>query len=184
MKSVCIDCGHGGKDSGAVGHELSEEDYNLIIGSLISAQLRESGISTFQTRAFDKHLSPVKQIDLAMRCELANKNKCDLFVSIHANAAESDKAEGFEIFYSSEAGRIYAQAVLASFMSFFPEQKVRGVKMTKELFVLKHTNMSAILIEGGFITNSKEAVYLKDEKKQVLFATAVTKGLLSVLNKE
>lgn len=182
VKRICIDPGHGGKDPGAVDHGINEEDFNLIIGSMVACQLRQLMFSVVQTRAFDEHLDEVKSKDLQARCNIANVNKCDLFVSIHANAAEQDTAEGFEVFYSSDAGRLAAEAVLNSFKRFFPSHKIRGTKKTGGLYVLNQTDMPAILIEGGFITNPSESEFLKDEKKQVAFASSISQGLYQYFN--
>lgn len=182
IKRICIDPGHGGKDPGAVDHGICEEDFNLIIGSMVAAQLRQLMFSVVQTRAFDQHLDEVKSKDLQARCDMANVNKCDLFVSIHANAAEQDTAAGFEVFYSSDAGRLAAEAVLNSFKRFFPTHKIRGTKKTGGLYVLNKTDMPAILIEGGFITNPAEAEFLKDAKQQVTFASSISQGIYQFFN--
>lgn len=182
-KTICIDPGHGGKDPGAVDHSLHEEDFNLIISSLVSAMLRQNGFNVFQTRAFDEHLGETKIEDLNRRCEIANKNACNLFVSIHANAADRDKAKGFEVLYSSQNGMKAAVHVLDSFKEFFPENQSRGLKQRTRIYVLKHTRMPAILIEGGFLTNPSEVEFLKDEKKQIRLATAITNGIESYFRK-
>lgn len=182
IKRICIDPGHGGKDPGAIDHGIHEEDFNLIIGSMVSCQLRQLMFSVLQTRAYDEHLNEVKSKDLQARCDIANTNKADLFVSIHANAAEQDTAEGFEVFYSSDAGRLVAECVLKSFVKFFPSHKIRGLKKATGLYVLNHTDMPAILIEGGFITNPLEAEFLKDAKQQVLFATSISQGIYKFFN--
>ena len=177
IKRVCVDPGHGGKDPGAVDHSVHEEDFNLIIASMISEQLRQLMNSVVQTRAFDEGKS------LSDRCKMANDNNCDVFVSIHANAAEQDRAQGFEIFYMSESGKLLATEILNSVKALIPGLKIRGVKKSNGLYVLKHTKMPAVLVECGFITNPSEADFLKDEKSQVLMATAISQGILKYFKK-
>ena len=177
VKNICVDPGHGGKDPGAVDHSIHEEDFNLIISSMVAAQLRQVMFSVVQTRAYDETKS------LGDRCKIANDNNCNVFVSVHANAAEQDRAEGFEIFCMSDSGKLLATDILNSVQALIPGLKIRGIKKSRGLYVLKHTRMPAVLIECGFITNPEEAGFLKDEKSQVLMATAISQGILKHFKK-
>ncbi len=85
LKKVVIDAGHGGKDPGAVGSIVYEKDVVLSIalklGELIKKNIKD--VEVVYTR--DKDIF----IPLHKRSEIANKNKADLFISIHANAIEN-----------------------------------------------------------------------------------------------
>ena len=52
-KTICIDAGHGGKDSGAVGNRLLEKDVVLNIAKILKAQLLEKGFNVCMTREDD-----------------------------------------------------------------------------------------------------------------------------------
>lgn len=172
---VCIDPGHGGNpgegDPGAVAHALQEADFNLIIASLVHSQLEDLGYYVVQTRSFDKF------IKLQDRTRMANETACDIFISIHANAASSTGAEGMEVLYLSNDGKGIASYVLDEMISYFTDMKSRGLKKRNDLYVLKKTDMPAILIECGFLTNEGDSLVLKDEDNQIRMATAISTGV-------
>ncbi|MBR1878461.1 MAG: N-acetylmuramoyl-L-alanine amidase [Paludibacteraceae bacterium] len=92
--TLVLDPGHGGKDAGAVGKISMEKDLNLKlalkVGELINAQYPD--VNVVYTRSTDVF------IPLQTRADIANKNNADLFISIHANSAESKAAHGVETF--------------------------------------------------------------------------------------
>lgn len=171
MIKICIDPGHGGKDSGAVSHDLEEQSSNLIIASLVYSYLSGRMTPCFMTRFSDVFVT------LDGRCKIANEKQASHFVSIHANAAENTRAEGFEIFYGSESSKAFAESVYKKVQSFFPKMKFRGIK-PGPFYVLKYTKMPSILIECGFVSNEKDALLLKDENHQILMAQAIAEGIL------
>jgi len=92
---VVIDAGHGGKDTGTIGHNgLLEKDLVLDValrlGKLISQKL---GADVVYTRSDDTF------IPLGERTAIANRAKADLFISIHANASSDSSATGVETYY-------------------------------------------------------------------------------------
>lgn len=91
---VVIDAGHGGKDHGATGHRgLKEKDVNLGIAKKVADRLKKVGIKVALTRDEDEYIS------LDERAQLANEKQASVFVSIHANAAESRAARGVETYF-------------------------------------------------------------------------------------
>ncbi|MBN2384816.1 N-acetylmuramoyl-L-alanine amidase [bacterium] len=95
VRSITIDPGHGGKDSGAIGPSgLKEKDIVLTISKLLRDQLkRKYGLEVFLTRETDIFLP------LAERTATANNNKSDLFLSIHTNSGRRKNTTGFEVYY-------------------------------------------------------------------------------------
>jgi N-acetylmuramoyl-L-alanine amidase len=92
---VVLDAGHGGDDLGAVGVENAlEKDVVLRIAKnvqiLLEDRLRARVVLTRDSDSF---------ISLADRTRIANENKADLFISIHANASEQKNAQGIETYY-------------------------------------------------------------------------------------
>jgi N-acetylmuramoyl-L-alanine amidase len=92
---VVIDAGHGGSMPGAVGKLSKEKDINLKvahrIGKLISDNFDD--VSVIYTRKGDE------TVELFKRAEIANKNKADLFISIHCNSVDNNpSAQGVETF--------------------------------------------------------------------------------------
>lgn len=162
---IVIDPGHGGHDTGTQSiskPRYQEKSLNLITAQFVRDYLQQLGYQVFLTREKDRYVS------LDKRAKLANERKPTLFVSIHYNAALSAEAEGVEVFYyhSKEnkertiKSKQLAQAALKSILEN-TKAKSRGVKQGNYA-VIRETNMPAILIEGGFVTNEKELQKLKD----------------------
>ena len=93
-KTIVIDPGHGGKDPGALGTgTLQEKGIVLSISVKLREILTAKGYTVLMTRDTDRFI-PLKK-----RTEFATQHKADLFLSIHANAAETSKANGIETYY-------------------------------------------------------------------------------------
>lgn len=96
---VCLDPGHGGTDSGAVGFYLAEKEVCLDLAFRIRRKLQNyEGISVTMTRSIDIGASAEE------RSRFANEQKADLFVSIHANTSPDPAASGFTSYVSVIAG--------------------------------------------------------------------------------
>lgn len=99
-RTVVIDPGHGGTDPGAQGY-VSEEVVVLDIALRLRDALEAQGINVILSREGDYHLHERKATDLAARAAMATTDR-NLFVSIHANAAESSAANGIETWIFGE----------------------------------------------------------------------------------
>jgi N-acetylmuramoyl-L-alanine amidase len=110
-KTIVIDAGHGGKDSGAVGPKRQyEKTVVLSIAKRLSTNLKKQGYHVYLTRSRDKYVS------LRYRTKLANNKNADMFISIHANAARKSrakKAHGIESYFLSPARSARAKRVAA-----------------------------------------------------------------------
>lgn len=87
IKTIVLDAGHGGDKPGARGRSSLEKDIALSVvlklGKAIEAEL--PGVKVLYTRTTDV------DVDLYKRIEFANKNKADLFISVHCNAAAAKR---------------------------------------------------------------------------------------------
>jgi N-acetylmuramoyl-L-alanine amidase len=94
LKTVILDPGHGGKDSGAVGRESEEKDIVLDISLRVHDYLKKylPDVNVIMTR--DKDVF----VPLNERAVIANKSNADLFVSIHANSISTSRIYGAETF--------------------------------------------------------------------------------------
>ena len=97
LRTVVIDPGHGGDETGAKGPQgLMEKDVTLSVGRRLKASLEARlGVRVLLTRDADRTMS------LDERAALANNNKADLFISLHANASMRTSTAGAEVFYLS-----------------------------------------------------------------------------------
>jgi N-acetylmuramoyl-L-alanine amidase len=162
-----IDMGHNcPPDTGASGLKF-EDNLTVEVGTKVIAKLKSLGHEAISCKP--DSASTVSQ-SLGRRCDTANRNKVDLYVSIHFNAFNG-KANGTEVFAISDAGKKIAQTVLDEIikLGFFN----RGVKSGSHLYVLRNTNMTAILIECCFIDSAKDMQLYDGEA----MASAIVKGL-------
>ncbi len=97
-KLIVIDPGHGGKDPGGRKRNgLPEKSLNLRVASELAKLFKEDGgYDVLVTRTSDYYLP------LPQRCQIANSKQADLFISIHANANNSRREKGFEVYFMSE----------------------------------------------------------------------------------
>ena len=186
MKTIVLDPGHGGLDSGARGNGLQEKDVNLELAIGLADQLQEYDADIILTRAGDYRLDERAEIDRQKRAFMANAADADLFFSIHCNGHSSPDASGYEDF-------IYPTAPLVTQQRrdtiHVPSAKVwtdagrpnRGRK-TANFQVLRQTNMSAILVEHGFITNPTDAGLLKQAAFRQKLIDAMEEGIVLALN--
>ena len=93
VRRVVIDAGHGGHDTGAIGHKgTQEKDVTLAIAQKLARELRTRGLEVMLTREDDRYLK------LEDRARMANELKGDLFISIHCNSAPTSKLRGIETY--------------------------------------------------------------------------------------
>ena len=186
MKKVYIDPGHGGTDSGAVGvRNVLEKNIVLEVAKKVASKLRNCSIEVKLSRTDDTFKT------LNYRSSDANNWKADCFVSIHCNSASKKdengktiidpKPHGFETFCYKFKYRGLADYLQKEMLNANLYTRDRGVK-EGNYHVLRETNMSAALVELGFITNAEDIKLL--ENKQEEFATAIAKGICKFLGVE
>lgn len=135
IKTVVIDPGHGGKDPGAIGSQgTKEKDVTLKIAYKLAKELHKNlKTRVILTRYHDIFLP------LADRTAIANREKADLFISIHCNASLKQHTEGFEIYFlSEEASDEEAQAVanMENAVIALEEKKEKGNELSSILWSL------------------------------------------------
>jgi len=92
LKTIMIDAGHGGKDSGAKGLIKNEKTINLEIAKKLSGKLEAMGFKVYLTRSNDIYPT------LPERSAVCQKLKADLFISIHCNSHTKKNVSGIETF--------------------------------------------------------------------------------------
>lgn len=179
MAKICIDPGYGGKDSGAVGFGRKEKDDVLSLSLKIKSLLETQGVTVIMTRSTDKDITIVN------RTALANKEKCDYFLSLHRDAFSNDSANGSNIYIYSKASdatqkkaqAIYDEVIKAS--GFKRRGLIKGAANFNDYGVNRDTSMSACILELGFITNKNDNEIF-DTKKDAI-AKAIAKSLCSIV---
>ncbi len=183
---IVIDPGHGGEDFGTHSNtkpKYQEKHLNLSTAQLLRTFLNKQGYKTIMTRSDDTFIS------LDRRAEFANEQKPTLFVSVHYNSAPSKEAEGIEVyFYKSDEdkvrtreSRLLAKAILDKVLDN-TEAKSRGIKHGN-FAVIRKTDMPAVLIEGGFLTNDNEMQRIKDPAYVKKLAWGIAQGITAYLER-
>lgn len=175
-----IDAGHGGHDVGCEFGYVYEKDITLSIAKEVGRLVKKnlSDVRVVFTREKNTFLS------LQERCNVANARRAELFISIHVNSAPNPFARGTESFFAnnvplrgSQAGKSELLALLLQKHYISQGREVsRGVKK-RELYVCEHTNMTSVLTEVGFITNSAERKYITSKDGQAELAKAIYESL-------
>lgn len=158
VKTVCLDAGHGADECGAISTDglRFEKDDNLRLTLAVKERLEQKGVNVVMTREDDS------DVTLKERCRIANKARCDFFLSIHRNSAVS--GSGFEAWITREPKgneKEVAEKLVAALcdISGLPN---RGVKLGyrnssgNNYYVNSNTNMPSILLEVGFISNDED----------------------------
>jgi len=201
ITTICLDPGHGGKDTGnRVGGFFShnEKTYTLLLAMELREQLKRAGFNVILTRSRDTF------VELPMRPALANNFKADLFVSLHFNAAQTDKntvagpetycitpvgaassntqGEGAD-YGATSANRVDKKSLLLAYQiqkALVQNLGVNDRSVRRARFaVLRDAQMPAILIEGGYMTNPAESKRIYDAVWRRQMAAAVVKGILN-----
>ncbi|MBO8170510.1 MAG: N-acetylmuramoyl-L-alanine amidase [Bacillaceae bacterium] len=157
---IVVDAGHGGKDPGAQGVSGNvEKDFNLDVAQRLVKLLKQyKEFQVVATRQDDTFLT------LDERVQIANDMNADLFISIHANAYRPT-SRGTETYYYHQRSKNLAHVIHRHLLNAtgFPDRKVQ----TAPFYVIKHTDMPAVLTETGFMTNQYEnQMMLKPEFRQ------------------
>ncbi|MFM7695692.1 MAG: N-acetylmuramoyl-L-alanine amidase, partial [Vulcanococcus sp.] len=176
--TVVIDPGHGGPDPGAVGiNGLRETDVVLDVSLQVAQLLQARGVEVLLTRTSEV------DVDLPPRVALANNNRADLFLSIHANALSLSRPDvnGIETFYFQDGrSRRLAEAVQTQMLQVAPGSPDRGARPGR-YFVIRRTVMPSALAEMGFVTGELDSPRLADPAFRQRMAVAIATGLLNYL---
>lgn len=199
-RTIVLDPGHNfGGDDGAYsthnGITYAERDLNMQVASKLKAKLEAQGYTVIMTRDETDRETLGVSSSLTNRVNIANNSGADLFVSLHHNAADSESANGVEVYYSSRAqdsnfGGAYSDERLSASMNIASSI---GTSLTNStgavnrgardgnLFVLRNTKMPAVLIEFGYITNANEAAKCASASYQDIEANAVANAIAAAI---
>jgi len=179
---VVIDPGHGGEDPGAIGiGGLQEKEIVLDISRQVAALLNQQGVNAILTRSAD--LPSSAQLDLQPRVDIAERNRANIFVSIHANAINMSRPDisGLETYYApgSSQGAALARSIHNSILNGV-NIRDRGVRAAR-FYVIRKTSMPATLVETGFVTGAEDAARFSSATGRQQLATAIARGILQYL---
>jgi N-acetylmuramoyl-L-alanine amidase len=178
---ICLDPGHGGKETGAIGPSaIREAEINLAIALKFRDLLVAEGATVYMTREGDVEVS------LNDRVDFAKAKNVDLLISIHNNALPDGRDPNKEHGTSSYWYHPQSQELAASLKNAeakelgFPDIGARY----QNLALCRPTNMPAVLVEVGFVCNPDEYAKLISPASQQAAAQGMLKGLINYFAKK
>ncbi|MNP07491.1 Germination-specific N-acetylmuramoyl-L-alanine amidase precursor [compost metagenome] len=187
-KVITLDAGHGGPDGGAVSRQgVIEKDINLAITLYLRDYLQQAGAIVKMTREGDydlaspetKGYSKRKTEDLKQRVKKIEDEQSDLFISVHMNSIPSNRWRGAQVFYyPSHSDNAGLATLIQEEIKRNLENTDRIAKTVNTMYLLQVLKIPSALVEVGFLSNTEEAMLLKDEQYQRKVAASIYKGIL------
>ena len=182
---IFIDQGHNpsGPNTGAEGNGLKEQDITYIVGRYLYDLLINNGNfeAKLSRNSYNEILGTSNATSLRERVRRANEWGADYFISIHVNGSTNPAANGTEGYvYADETQSYYLAESMVNAIVTRMQTKKRGVFARPSLYVLRRTNMPAVLMELAYISNVSDAEKLRDDPYG--FAYAMYKGILTYFN--
>ncbi len=174
FRTVVIDAGHGGRDIGGSYGKVYEKWLALDTAIRVEKKLRALGFRTVMTRSNDEFIS------LPGRVKIGNSHPNSIFVSIHYNFTWKRDVSGLETFYCTGHSKPLADAVQRGMLGEVNSVN-RGSKFAR-YYVIRHADHPAILVEGGFVSNSRERGRTKEGWYREAIADGIVKGIVEYNN--
>lgn len=196
LRVICLDPGHGGKDPGNQANGHQEKKYTLLLAQEVRRQLARAGMKGVLTRNTDRF------VELPGRPAIARSQGAELFVCLHFNSADVPQVRGVEVYCMTPVGASSTNARgegadsgaftgnlqdAKNILLAYELQKAivrdvglddRGVRRAR-FGMLRPAEMPAVLIEGGFMTNPREAEKIYDPVYRHELAQAIVDGILA-----
>ena len=191
-RTIFLDPGHGGRDSGAYYYNVAEKDLNMQVYRKLRKKLEELGYKVLTSRDSDIDVDFVTE-----RSCMVNKTNSDIFISIHFNATGHaySKSSGIQTYsYSDDPDypskinpywhnhpdRISESKRLAAAIhsSLLAETGAKDAGLLERSFaVLRETAKPAVLLELGYIDNFAENQQIRDSHYQDKLVAGIVKGI-------
>lgn len=169
FRTVVIDPGHGAGDLGGHYGKVYEKHLALDTSMRLEHYLKASGYRTVMTRRSDVFIS------LPKRASIGNSHSNSIFVSVHYNYTWKRDVSGLETFYNNSRSKPLADYVHSSML-----KRVRcvnrGVKYAR-YYVIRNAKNPAILVECGFVSNSRERARMKKASYRDDMARGIAEGI-------
>lgn len=169
VRKVIIDPGHGGTDSGATGNNLLEKDYNLLISKYMYDRFKELGVPVAITRDSDTTLSPTDRVNTILN-KFGNSSDV-ILISNHVN---SGGGEGAEVIYALKNRDTLAKRILENIGATgqttrkYYQRRLPSDTSKDYYFIHRNTgNLEPLIVEYGFIDNTKDVEFLKENYKEL-----------------
>ena len=175
---IAIDPGHGGRDTGMSSAAIEEKEADLNICAKLKIMLESQGYQVVMTREDDSYLSKEERV------AAVNASGADLLVSVHCNYSEDDSSQsGVHVNYANDdkKSKSLAENIDAALV------KETGAKdqgsNSCDFSIVNDTDMPAVLVEAGYLSNESEGSELADDVYENSVAKGIAKGVLATLNR-
>jgi N-acetylmuramoyl-L-alanine amidase len=168
FRTVVIDPGHGGKDSGVARNHLQEKNLALDVALRLRPKLEAAGFKTVMTRSTDVF------IPLNDRAAISNIHSDVFFVSIHFNDSPNRSIHGATVYYHTAMSAPMAQTISNSLGGITTD---RGI-MTARFRVLRKNRYPAVLVECGFVSNRAEAARCATPQFREALAARIAQAII------
>lgn len=180
-KTIYLDAGHGGRDSGAISSSFLEKDMNLLLVKKLESVLVSKGAVVFLTRDGDYDLANStmnrKRNDLYNRVKMINASNCDMYISMHLNASPSNKWNGIQLFYSNVVKENKELAEVITNTMKENMKNVRDVKKENGYYMYSKIKVPGVLVEAGFISNANDNYKIRQSEYQDILVNNIVMGI-------
>lgn len=174
---VIIDPGHGGKDEGTHSSGLPEKDIVLQIAQKLKKEMSNmANIEIVLTRESDQILTLAERVSQTKGAEM--------FISLHLDRNNDMDKEAIIPFYLHEGKYSDASEKLANIMmrEFAQANYPTKLAYSNGFYVLKNAACTPLLLNLGYVSNTKSDQYLNSEKGQTEMATLIANGIKKALS--
>ena len=184
VKTVVIDPGHGGLDSGVSSENgVKESDVVLLIARVLGEYLESGGFNVVLTRKNQSALIGgrfVKKTDMERRVEIIKKASPQLVISIHLNSFSDKRRRGMQVFFGGDNSRDFAlltQDILNQQFNL-PDAGRNFSILKADKYILNESPCPAVIIECGFLSNNEDERNLLDDTYRHRLAESIYQSIL------
>ena len=172
--TIAIDAGHGGRDPGATADDVLEKDINLMIAGMLTELVNaQPDMVVVQIRTLDIFIS------LEDRILKAEEAGAELYVTVHVNSYDTEEPDGVETIVDNRREQDDDSWVLAELIQDGVTEATgardRGARSQESY--LQRTEIPAVSVETGYLTNPAERAKLIDPEYQMKIAQGILEGI-------
>jgi N-acetylmuramoyl-L-alanine amidase len=171
FRTVIIDAGHGGVDSGAISRTTGQKEKDLALDTALRLERMLAGrFRVVQLRRDDRF------IDLDQRVAMADRNDGAIFLSLHYNHGPAHVA-GPETYYWRVDSYSLARRIQAQMEGVAPRSGSQGL-VRRRLRLTRNPSVPSVLVEFGYLSNPAEARRCADPAYRDRLAAAVARAVI------
>lgn len=169
--SVLIDASHGGNDLGATNRNVLEKDLSLQYSKKLAMRLENLNIRVLMSREGDESVS------LKDRVHKTNSSKIGALISIHFNSSQKKEQKGFDTFFKAGCqGSALLDSLIHNNIASLDSVDDQGGR-TARFFVLKNSDVPAVVIHLGYMSNAENLSQLLNETFQERIVDAIAQAI-------